>query len=56
VRNCPDGSVELEAEGPPAEVESFLAAVAQEFQGYIRNAARTALPARGDEQRFAIHY
>ena len=25
VRNCPDGSVELEAEGPPAAVEGLLA-------------------------------
>ena len=27
VRNLPDGSVELEVEGPTAEVESFLAQV-----------------------------
>ena len=56
VRNRPDGTVELEAEGQPAEVEHFLAAVAQEFQGYIRNAERTVLPARGDENEFDIHY
>jgi acylphosphatase len=56
VRNRPDGTVELEAEGSADEVERFLATVAQEFYGYIRAAQRTALPARSEEQRFDIHY
>jgi acylphosphatase len=56
VRNCPDGTVELEAEGQPDQVEAFLVTVAQEFHGYIRNAEHTALPARGDERQFDIHY
>ncbi len=56
VRNRPDGTVELEAEGPPQEVEAFLAAVAQEFEGYVRHAERTSLAPRGDERQFDIHY
>jgi acylphosphatase len=56
VRNRRDGAVELEAEGRPDEVEGFLAVVAQEFAGYITDAERTPLPARGDESRFEIQY
>ena len=35
VRNLPDGRVEVVAEGPAAEVEAFLAALAQAMGGYI---------------------
>jgi acylphosphatase len=56
VRNLPDGSVELEAEGPPADVDGYLAAVDQHFTGYIRRTERSDLPARGDEMRFEIRY
>jgi acylphosphatase len=35
VRNLPDGRVELLAEGEPAEVDGFLAAVAKHMGGYI---------------------
>jgi acylphosphatase len=35
VRNCPDGDVELVAEGEADEVERFLAAVAARMAGYI---------------------
>jgi acylphosphatase len=35
VRNLPDGSVELLAEGAADQVDGFLAAVAQRMAGYI---------------------
>jgi acylphosphatase len=35
VRNCPDGSVELVAEGPTADVERMLQALAHSFAGNI---------------------
>jgi acylphosphatase len=35
VRNLPDGTVELVAEGETDQVEAFLAAVAQRMAGYI---------------------
>jgi acylphosphatase len=35
VRNLPGGDVELVAEGPAAEVEAFLAAVARRMAGYV---------------------
>ncbi len=56
VRNCRDGTVELEAEGRLDEVEAFLTAVAREFEGYIASAERTRPPPRGDEKRFEIRY
>jgi acylphosphatase len=56
VRNLRDGTVELEAEGPAREVDSFLTAVAQEFTGYIAHQQRWPLPPRGDEPRFEIRY
>ncbi len=56
VRNSADGSVELEAEGPQAAVEAFLAAVGHHFNGYIRDEQRTVLPAGSSETRFEIRY
>ena len=56
VRNMPDGTVELEVEGPEPEVERFLTAVSNEFQHNISNAEVRALPVRGDESDFRIGY
>ncbi len=47
VRNLPDGSVELIAEGEPGQVEAFLAAVAQRMAGYIENTTVTNEPPAG---------
>jgi acylphosphatase len=35
VRNLPTGEVELVAEGEAADVEAFLAAVAERMRGYV---------------------
>jgi acylphosphatase len=35
VRNRPDGAVELVVQGPPGQVDGFLASVAREMRGYI---------------------
>ncbi len=56
VRNRPDGTVELEAEGAAGEVTAFLDDVARHFARNIADAARTALPPRGDETGFEIRY
>ena len=37
VKNLPDGRVELVAEGEPAEVDAFLAAVADRLSPHIRD-------------------
>ena len=36
VRNLPDGSVELVAEADPSVLDQFLADIASEFAGHIR--------------------
>lgn len=56
VRNLRDGSVELEAQGPAADVEAFIAAIEKHFAGYIRTAQRTEMALRGDEAAFEIRY
>lgn len=42
VRNLPDGRVQLEAEGAPAEVGAFVAAVEEQLAGQIRRTERSA--------------
>ena len=56
VRNRPDGTVELEAEGKPTEVDRFLAAIADHFARYITNANMSDIPPSGDESEFGIRY
>jgi acylphosphatase len=41
VCNLADGRVHLEAEGPAAEIEDFLAAVQEKMHGYIRKTERS---------------
>lgn len=56
VRNRPDGTVELEAQGTPAEVDAFLSEIADNFAGYIRDTQRSTVPLRSDETAFEIRY
>ena len=41
VKNLPDGRVQLEAEGQPAEVRDFVVAVQERLAGYIRKTEQT---------------
>ncbi len=54
VRNEPDGTVWLEAQGQPHDVEAFLGALAQAMQGRIARAHREDLPPREHEAAFHI--
>ncbi len=54
VRNLEDGRVYLVACGTPAEVEAFLAAVAESMEGNIDEAAVTELSGAGEYQGFEI--
>ncbi|MBX3425092.1 MAG: acylphosphatase [Pirellulales bacterium] len=54
VENLTDGRVHLVAEGEPAEVDDFLAAVADEMSGNIRDATVDALAASGEYLSFEI--
>lgn len=54
VRNEPDGTVWLEAQGLPQDVEAYLGSLAQAMQGRIAQANRQDLPVREGEDRFVI--
>jgi acylphosphatase len=54
VRNLPDGKVQLEAQGAPAEVDRFLNAIAEEFGGFVRNADMLEREPTDDERGFEI--
>ncbi len=54
VRNLRDGRVELVAEGERAEVERFLAAVAERMAGSIASADAAWLAATGEFSDFGV--
>jgi acylphosphatase len=54
VRNLPDGTVELVAEGAGADVEAFLAVVAKQFSGYVTRADVHPIEADESLTRFTI--
>jgi acylphosphatase len=57
VRNLPDGRVEVLAEGDAPEIDAFLAAVRQEFDGYITAIAANSEPAGASPLAgFSIRY
>jgi acylphosphatase len=56
VRNQPDGRVQLMVEGQRAEVERYLAALAEQLSGYIRDAAADVRPATGEFAGFEVRY
>ena len=51
-----DGTVELEAEGPPDQVDQLLASVERHFAGNIANVDRDELTPRGVEDSFEVRY
>lgn len=54
VKNLPDGRVQLEAEGQPAEVRDFIAAVQERMAGYIRKTEQSEGKRNAKFQGFAI--
>ncbi len=56
VRNEPDGSVTLEAQGSPEAVQSLLDRVARTMKSNIHRAERTEIPPVESERRFTIAY
>jgi acylphosphatase len=56
VRNLPDGRVELVAEGAPAELDKFLAAVAERLAEQIRDVTVDVRPALGEFRGFEIRH
>lgn len=54
VRNLPDGRVELVAEGPKSEVESFLGAITDRMRAYIQSIDDRDEPTSGEFGQFVI--
>jgi len=56
VRNLPDGTVELVAEGDEDEVRAFLRKVRSSMSGYIRHSRESWRPAEGGYADFRISH
>ena len=56
VRNLPDGTVELVAEGQDGEVESFLGAIHERMRANIRDTSLHREPASGEFDSFVIRH
>ena len=54
VKNLPDGTVELVAQGTRAEITGFLNAIAQRFSGYIRDTERSPVTTTEAHKGFDI--
>jgi acylphosphatase len=54
VTNLPDGRVHLEAEGSPAEVAAYIAAVEEKMHGYVRKVDRVTSRRTPQFSGFAI--
>ena len=56
VRNCPDGTVEVVAEGRPDEIDRFLAAVEHAMRGYVHHVEQETLPVSGAFRDFGVRF
>ncbi|MCG3125302.1 MAG: Acylphosphatase [Phycisphaerae bacterium] len=56
VRNLPDRTVELEAEGDAAAVEAFVDDICASFRSHIMHVARQPLEPRRQEASFEIAF
>lgn len=54
VRNLPDRRVQLVAEGEPAELDRFLAAISERMSDYIHSVQVSHEPATGEYSAFEI--
>ena len=54
VRNLPDGSVELEAQGEPDQVERLLDSIASHYNGNIRESSAHEIELRENDAGFLI--
>mgnify|MGYP006295231739 FL=1 len=56
VKNIPDGSVRLVAEGPEDELSSFLNRIQDRMSGYIRDTQVGKSEAAGEFNNFTVGY
>ena len=55
-RNLPDGTVEMETQGPPDQIDGLLSAVRRHYDRNITDVASTEIPVRENESAFEIRY
>jgi acylphosphatase len=56
VRNCADGTVELEVQGPSGDVQQLLASIRAHFGDQITDEAAAERPVSSGEGGFEIRY
>jgi acylphosphatase len=56
VRNCPDGRVELVAEGLPSELDAFLRELQEHFFNHIRDQRHDIQPATDEFTGFTVRH
>ncbi len=56
VRNLPDGTVEVEAEGERSDVESYLDGLRAKMKDYASGAQVTWGPPAGGEEDFSVRF
>jgi acylphosphatase len=56
VRNLPDGRVELVAEGDAADIDAFLARLAERMDGFINRRLDDDSPATGEFRDFGVRH
>ena len=56
VRNLPDGTVEVVAEGTPDEIDTFVAEIQQRMSGYIRDTAQQTAEPTGQYAGFGVRF
>ena len=55
-RNMRDGSVEVEVQGRPDQVEGLVAAVRRHFRNSISDVTSASIPPEPDESTFHVRY
>lgn len=56
VRNAPDGTVELVAEGDRDRIDQFLAAIQRRLSSHIRNVMQQTGPHQNEFRGFGVRY
>jgi acylphosphatase len=56
VKNLPDGSVEMLAQGHPEDIADCLADISESFAGYIRNTQANEAPVNPQYKDFRVEF
>lgn len=54
VRNLPDGTVELEAQGESTEIDRLIADIRKRYEGFIAEASETLVGLLGGDRGFQV--